>query len=151
MSELKKHQYCTFLLDGQRFGVAVENVQEVIRAQHMTPVPLTTPIIRGLINLRGQIVIALDPRRRLGFPEGPPGRLPINVVIRRGEGTVSLLVDEVGEVVTADPSTFERPPETIRKEVRDVLEGLYKLNDRLLLILDLERFFNIQTQGARQA
>src|SRR4051812_36691478 len=107
-------QFCTFYLDGLLFGVEVERVQEVIRYQEMTPVPLAPAVVRGLINLRGQIVTAIDLRRRLELPERE-GRqkLPINVVIRAGEEPISLLVDEIGEVVEEAENALEPAPPTL--------------------------------------
>src|SRR6185436_963350 len=91
-------QYCTFFLDGLFFGVEVQHVQEVIRYQEMTRVPLAARVVSGLINLRGQIVTAIDLRRRLALPELPGGKLPMNIVVRTEDGIVSLLADEVGDV-----------------------------------------------------
>jgi purine-binding chemotaxis protein CheW len=105
----------------------------------MTRVPLAPPVVRGLINLRGQIVTALDLRRRLELPDRPEGQLPVNVVIRTDDGAVSLLVDEIGDVVTVSEESFERPPDTLRGPARDLILGAHKLSDRLLLALDLGR------------
>lgn len=132
-------QYCTFYLDGLFFGVEVRQVQEVIRFQEMTRVPLASPVVSGLINLRGQIVTAIDLRRRLGLAERPAGQLPMNVVVRGDEGIVSLLVDEIGDVQEVEQEWFEAPPETLEGEVRELIRGSYKLADRLLLVLDTER------------
>src|SRR4051812_30912575 len=106
-------QFCTFVVDGLYLGVDVLKVQEVIRYQELTRVPLVSDVIRGLINLRGQIVTAVDLRRRMGLAARPADRLPMNVVVRAGEGVVSLLVDEIGEVVNVGRDAFERPPETL--------------------------------------
>src|SRR5215813_12669100 len=92
-------QLCTFFLDGHFFGVPVQQVQELIRYQEMTRVPLVPEVIRGLINLRGQIVLALDLRCRLGMKGRTDSELPMNVVVRTDEGAVSLLVDEIGDVL----------------------------------------------------
>ncbi len=132
-------QFCTFLVDGLFFGVEVLQVQEVIRYQEMTRVPLAPNVVGGLINLRGQIVTAIDLRRRLGMSERPKENLPMNVVVRTNEGAVSLLVDEIGDVVTVEPELFERTPETLSGVARDLLSGVYKLKNRLLLILDTEK------------
>jgi purine-binding chemotaxis protein CheW len=132
-------QFATFTLDGLFFGVEVLKVQEVIRYQEMTRVPLAPPEISGLINLRGQIVTALDLRHRLDLHARPEDRLPMNVVVRTDDGAVSLLVDEIGDVVEVSEETFERPPETIRGVARELIRGVYKLKERLLLILDTER------------
>lgn len=132
-------QFCTFLVDGLFFGVEVLQVQEVIRYQEMTRVPLAPNVVGGLINLRGQIVTAIDLRRRLGMSERSKENLPMNVVVRTNEGAVSLLVDEIGDVVTVEPELFERTPETLSGVARDLLSGVYKLKNRLLLILDTEK------------
>ncbi|HEV3436910.1 MAG TPA: chemotaxis protein CheW [Gemmata sp.] len=137
-----EHQFCTFFLDGQYFGIDVLKVQEIIRFQEMTRVPLAPPVVRGLINLRGQIVTAIELRRRLDLPDRPADQLPVNVVIQTDDGAVSLLVDEIGDVLQVPQAAFERPPVTLRGTARDLIRGAYKLEDRLLLILDTERTVN---------
>ena len=132
-------QFCTFFLDNLYFGVEVYKVQEVIRYQEMTRVPLAPREVRGLINLRGQIVTAIDLRRRLELTERPGDRLPMNVVVRGDDEAMSLLVDEIGDVVEVQEDSFERPPETLRGMARDLITGAYKLKDRLLLMLDTEK------------
>ncbi len=138
----ERQQFSTFLVDGLFFGVEVEKVQEVLRYQEMTRVPLASPVVRGLINLRGQIVTALDLRRRLDLTERPDGQVPMNVVIRTDDGGVSLLVDEIGDVVEVDEVTFERPPDTLKSSARAVIRGVHKLNDRLMHVLDTEKVVN---------
>jgi len=132
-------QFCTFFLKDQFFGVPVQQVQEVIRYLEMTRVPLVPPVIRGLINLRGQIVMAIDLRRRFGMEERPDSQLPMNVVVRTDDGAVSFLVDEIGDVLEADEENCERPPETLQGGARELVRGVYKLADDLLLVLDIER------------
>jgi purine-binding chemotaxis protein CheW len=132
-------QFSTFFLNGLFLGVEVLKVQEVIRYQEMTRVPLAPNMIQGLINLRGQIVTAIDLRRRLELPPRPEGQLPMNVVVRSEDGAVSLLVDEIGDVVEIQDEAYERPPETLKGVARELVTGVYKLKDRLLLILDTER------------
>lgn len=132
-------QFCTFRLDGLTFGVEVDRVQEVIRSQELTVVPLANPVVQGLINLRGQIVTALDLRRRLELPVRPDDRKPMNIVVRTATGELSLLVDEIGDVVDVDEATFESAPETLSGVARELIVGAYKLEDRLLLVLDTER------------
>ena len=140
---MASQQFCTFFLDGYLFGVPVPQVQEVIRHQPMTPVPLAPPAVEGLINLRGQIVLAIDLRRRLSFGERPQGELPVNVVVRTPDGAVSLLVDEIGDVIEVEPSTFEVPPETLRGSVRELIMGVHKLEGKLLHLLDTEKACHI--------
>jgi purine-binding chemotaxis protein CheW len=132
-------QFCTFFLQEQFFGVPVQQVQEVILYQEMTRVPLTPAVIRGLINLRGQIVMAVDLRRRFAMEERPESQLPMNVVVRTDDGAVSLLVDAIGDVLEVDEESFERPPETVQGTARELVRGVYKLRERLLLVLDTER------------
>jgi purine-binding chemotaxis protein CheW len=140
-------QYCTFYVNGQYFGLDVLHVQEIIRYQEMTRVPLAPPVVRGLINLRGQIVTAIDLRRRLGLGNRPPEQLPINVVVRSDDGAVSLLVDEIGDVLEVSEGLFERPPETLTGAARELIRGAYKLEDRLLLVLDTERTVSLAESG----
>jgi purine-binding chemotaxis protein CheW len=144
---LGQHQFCTFFLDGLFFGVEVHKVQEVIHYQQMTRVPLASRVIRGLINLRGQIVTAVDLRRRLELNERPPEQLPMNVVVRTDDGPMSLLVDEIGDVLEVEEDSFERPPETLKGVARDLIRGAYKLKNRLLLTLDTERAVQLSGEG----
>jgi purine-binding chemotaxis protein CheW len=134
-----EHQYCTFFLDGHYFGIDVLKVQEIIRFQQMTRVPLAPPVVRGLINLRGQIVTGIDLRRRLDLKDRPADQLPVNVVVKTDDGAVSLLVDEIGDVLEVSEKQFEQPPETLRGNARELVRGAYKLPGRLLLILDTDR------------
>jgi purine-binding chemotaxis protein CheW len=126
-------------VDGHYFGLDVLKVQEIIRYQEMTRVPLASPVVRGLINLRGQIVTAIDLRRRLELTERPADQLPVNVVVQTDDGAVSLLVDEIGDVLEVQEKLFERPPDTLKGMARELIRGAYKLEKQLLLILDTDR------------
>jgi purine-binding chemotaxis protein CheW len=130
---------CTFWLAGMCFGVEVLEVQEVIRFHELTPVPLAPHVIEGLMNLRGQIITAIDLRRRMELPERVEGSEPVNLVIRTADGAVSLLVDQIGDVVEVDHERFEPPPETVEGVGRDLIVGAYKLDGVLLLELDTAR------------
>jgi purine-binding chemotaxis protein CheW len=132
-------QFSTFFVADLFFGVDVLNVQEVLRFQQMTPVPQAPRVIEGLINLRGQIVTAIDMRRRLGLPPRAGDKSPMNIVVRTSDGAVSLLVDEIGDVLEMDAATYERPPENLDPAAREIIRGVYKLKGRLLLVLDAER------------
>jgi purine-binding chemotaxis protein CheW len=142
-------QFCTFFVNGLFFGVEVLKVQEVIRYQEMTRVPLAPAMVEGLINLRGQIVTAIDLRRRLDLALREPGALPMNVVVRSEDGAVSLLVDEIGDVVEIHDDIYESPPETLKGVARDLVQGVYKLKERLLLILDTEKTVTLNSTGNR--
>lgn len=140
-------QFCTFFVDGLFIGVEVSRVQEVIRYQQLTMVPLTPPVIAGLMNLRGQIVTAIDLRRRLGMPDRNAEELPINVVVRAAEGAMSLLVDQIGDVIEVSEDAFERPPQTLSGDARELIRGAYKLEGQLLLVLDTARALDL-AEGA---
>ncbi len=135
-------QFCTFFLDDRFLGVEVDQVQEVIRHQTITPVPLAPPVIRGLINLRGQIVTAVDLRRLLQIGDRTGARLPMNIVVHTREGIFSLLVDRIGDVLEVDTACFEQPPDILDGIDRDLIQGTYKLQDRLLLTLNVEKIFS---------
>jgi len=140
-------QFCTFYLDKLLFGVELKGVQEVIRSLEMTTVPLAPRVVSGLINLRGQIVTAVNLRRRLELDAAPSGTPVMNVVVRSADGAVSLLVDEIGDVVEVEETTFEPPPETLRPSVRDIILGIHKLKGRLLHVLDIERACQMTDAG----
>ncbi len=135
----QKRQFSSFFLDDTLFGIPVENVQEIAAAMAMTPVPLAPKIVKGLINLRGQIVTAIDLRTclRLNNPTGQ--RASVNVIVHASDGYASLLVDRVGEIIEVDEEAFEPPPETLRGAARELIRGAYKLENQLMHVLDLER------------
>ena len=114
-------------------------MQEVIRYQETTRVPLAPEVIGGLINLRGQIVTAIDLRRRLELQARAAQAQPMNVVVRTDDSAVSLLVDEIGDVVEVEEEEFERPPDTLRGAARELIGGAFKLKGKLLLLLDTEK------------
>jgi purine-binding chemotaxis protein CheW len=110
----------------------------------MTPVPLATGEIAGLINLRGEVLTAIDLRARLGLPPAEAsGREPVNVVVRVDDEPVSLLVDEIGGVLEVSQVPFEQTPSTVDERVRDLLLGAYTLPDRLLLALNARRVLDV--------
>ena len=132
-------QLATFWLDGDLYGVEVEHVQEVLRSQSITRVPLAPPAVAGLINLRGQVVTAIELRERLGRPKRPEGTDAVVIVVRLDGEAVSLLVDSIADVVDVDASDFEAPPDTLDGAARDLIRGAYKLSGQLLLALDVNR------------
>jgi len=131
-------QFCTFYLDGYLFGIELLQVQEVIQRLEFTEVPLSPFAVRGLMNLRGQIVMGVDLRRQLDLPERRPDEPMMNVVIRSKDDAISLLVDEIGDVVEVGDESFEPPPETLRGRVRSVILGVHKLEKQLMHVLDTE-------------
>jgi purine-binding chemotaxis protein CheW len=139
-------QLSTFHVGKYLFGVDVSLVQEVVRLQQMTPVPLASAEIAGLINLRGEVLTAIDLRARLGLPPADGGREPVNVVVRVGDEPVSLLVDEIGGVLEVSQVPFEQTPSTVDDRVRDLLLGAYTLPERLLLALNARRVLDVSVE-----
>jgi len=140
----KKHtvtakQIATFRVGSMLFGIDVSIVQEVIRAQRMTAVPLAPPVVKGLINLRGQILTAIDLREVLGMEPRPADQAPMNVVIQTDSDNISILVDRIEDVLDLDSTRIEETPETVEQCYRDLLDAVYKLDKGLLLVLNAER------------
>ncbi len=138
-----RKQFCTFYLNDILFGIDVLKVQEIILPQEMTEVPLAAPSIRGLINLRGQVVTAIDLRTWLGFLPKSDSEAAMNVVIRAEEDILSFLVDDIGDVVEPDEHSFESPPETLEENIKELISGVYKLEGQLLLVMNAERTFEL--------
>jgi purine-binding chemotaxis protein CheW len=145
----REEQFCTFRLGDLLFGVEVLCVQEVLLKQQMTRLPLVSSVVSGLINLRGQIVTAIDLRQRLGMDPLPEGRDAMNVVVRTNDMAFSLVVDEIGDVLDVDPELFEAPPETLTGTARELILGAYKHDGQLLLVLDVERAIAIENAAVR--
>lgn len=139
---LETQQYCTFFLDEMLFGIEARSVQEILRYQEVTPVALAPKVVAGLINLRGQIVTAIDLRIRFEFDAHTFSERPTNVIVTTEDGPVSLLVDEISDVVEVGEDTFESVPDTLAGVDRELITGVHKLKERLLLILDLDRAIN---------
>ncbi len=133
------HQYATFVVDRHFLGVDVLDVQEVLRGQSLTRVPLASEVVDGLLNLRGQIVPALDMRRVLHLPPRAADNPPVSVVVRSDHGAVSLQVDEIEDVIEVDSGSFEATPPNVDPALRALFLGVHKLDGRLLLVLNTQR------------
>jgi purine-binding chemotaxis protein CheW len=129
----------TFWVDGLLLGVEIEHVQEVLRDQDVTPVPLADGAIAGLLNLRGRLSAAVELRHRLDLPPRPPGEAAVHVVVRGDGEPVSLVVDREGEVVEVDDRSAEPVPETVSPTIRGFITEVHQLDGPLLLVLDADR------------
>lgn len=129
-------QYVTFTLGGTLYGIDVLRVQEALRPHTRTRVPLADADVAGLVNLRGQVVLTVDMRTRMGVAHS--GEEPMMVVVQVDGEPVSLLVDEIGDVVEVGPDSFEVPPDTVDPALRSLIRGAHKLDGRLLLVLDVD-------------
>jgi len=128
-----------FWAGGLLLGVEVTMVQEVLVAQPVTPVPLAPAGVLGLLNLRGQLVTAVDARHRLGLPKRETDDGIVNFIIRTEDEVVSLVVDRAGDVVEVDEGAYEEVPELVDDSIRALVTGAYKLDHGLLLVLDAAR------------
>ncbi|QIR39939.1 purine-binding chemotaxis protein CheW [Tolypothrix sp. PCC 7910] len=143
-------QLCTFFLNGIFFGIDVQYVQEVIRPQATTPVPLAPPDICGLINLRGQILTVIDLQQRLEIGKSairtttPQDEAQgFNIVVSTNDEVVSLLVDDVGDVLEFTQNIFQPPPATLKGRMHQMLAGAYPYAGGLLLVLDTKKILAV--------
>lgn len=134
---VEDQQYVSFLIDGELMGVPVSRVQEVLASQQIAQTPLARNEVAGLLNLRGQIVTAVNLRRRLGLPDRAPGETSMNVVVRYQGESFSLLVDEVGDVISVAGLPSEPPPRTLDARWRALVNGVFRLEQGLFVVLDL--------------
>ena len=140
MSSEIPRQLCTFAVGPHHFGINVDAVREVVRYGIYTPVPKAHPAIRGLMSLRGQVILTIDLRILLDLPAKPPadGRMPLNLVVHYGDQTLALVADQVGDVLNPEAKDFEATPETVRNPVRGLCAGVFKQTKGLLLLLDVQ-------------
>ena len=133
--------FVTFTIANQLFGIPVLKVQDVLSSHNITRIPLAPPEIAGSLNLRGRIVTAMDVRLRLGLP--PRDRKgSMSIVAEHGGELYSLMVDSVGEVLALKGSAWERNPPTLDPKFRDYSLGIYRLDGKLLVVLDVNRLLD---------
>lgn len=132
-------QLATFTIAGAHYGVDMLRVQEALRGQERTTIPLAGPGVAGFINLRGQVVLTIDLRTRLGIEAAPADREQMMVVVQAGGEPIGLLVDDVGDVIDVQGRQLEARPDTLPASLREVIHGVYQLESSLLLVLDIDR------------
>jgi purine-binding chemotaxis protein CheW len=140
--------YVTMVIGGQTFGIPVLDVRDVLGPQIITRVPLAPAEIAGSLNLRGRIVTAIDMRRRLGLPADGFAEKAMAVVVEHEDEPFSLLVDEVGEVLSLPSTLCEPVPATLGPRWRNVSQGIYRLEDKLLLVLSVGNVIDAVTPDA---
>ena len=141
-------EFVSMTVAGQLFGIPVLTVQDVLGEQRITCVPLSLPEVAGTLNLRGRIVTAIDMRRRLRLPPREKGAAAMNVVVDRSGELYSLIVDSVGEVLSLPAEQFERNPSTLEPTWREVSVGVYRLENGLMVVLDVQRLLDIKRAEA---
>jgi len=139
--------YVTLTVAGQLCGIPVLGVRDILAEQPITRIPLAPPDIAGSLNLRGRIVTAIDLRRRLNLPPPAPDEKRMSVVAEQGGELYALLVDQVSEVLSLDATLFERNPPTLERNWALFSSGIYRLDGRLLVILDVARLLDYSIQG----
>ena len=139
-------EYVTAMIGGQLFGLPIARVQDVFMPDRMTQVPLSSPDIAGILNLRGRIVTVIDMRCRLGMVEENSGQPPMAIGIEcRGE-SYGLLIDDIGEVMTLADSMRESNPANLDTRLAQVAGGVIRLASQLLVIVDIDRVLHVSAQ-----
>jgi len=140
--------FVTMTIADQLFGIPVLQVQDVLGHQKITRIPLAPPEVAGSLNLRGRIVTAIDVRLRLQLSARPKDKPGMSIVVDlRGE-LYSLMVDSVGEVLSLSNEDYERNPATLDPRWREVSTGIFRLNNQLMVVLDVPRLLNFANMEA---
>lgn len=135
--------YLTIIIGDQIFGIPILQVQDVLGPQKVTRVPLAPPAVAGSLNLRGRIVTAVDVRTCLGLPKRErAGTTEMSVVVEDSGELYSLLIDKVGDVMSLAEKDYENNPSTLDPRWRCVSQGIYRLKDKLLVVLDVPRLLD---------
>ncbi|MBC7954199.1 MAG: chemotaxis protein CheW [Rhodospirillaceae bacterium] len=134
--------YVTMFIEGQLFGIPVLTVQDVLGPQKITRIPLAPREVAGSLNLRGRIVTAIDVRLRLALSNKGGDNKSMSVVVDMGGELYSLMVDQVGEVLSLPAAKFERNPPTLDVSWREFSTGIYRLEDKLLVVLDVAKLLD---------
>lgn len=140
--DMQTSEFVTVTIGGQLFGIPVLQVQDVLGPQKITRIPLAPKEVAGSLNLRGRIVTAIDVRLRLGMPPRKAGNQGMSVVVELGQELYSLIIDQVGEVLSLSQKDFERSPPTLDPRWRDYADGIYRLQDRLMVVLNVRRLLD---------
>ncbi|MFQ5488465.1 MAG: chemotaxis protein CheW [Gammaproteobacteria bacterium] len=132
-------QWVTFRLADESYGIAVMQVQEVLRVTEITPVPGAPDYVLGIINLRGNVVTVLDTRKRFGLPANDMDDASRIIIIESGEQVVGLLVDSVAEVVYLRASEIESSPNVGNEESSRYIQGVHSQEGQLLILVDVNK------------
>lgn len=135
-------QLVTFKLGTEEFGVDILKVQEINKMMNITKIPNAPAFIEGVINLRGKIIPIVDLRKRLGFREQPYDKSTRIIVVELEGLVLGFIVDSVSEVLRIPENTIEPPPSMVAGIESEYIEGVGKLDDRLLILLELKKVFS---------
>ncbi len=144
-SQADTQMFVTTRIERQLIGIPVRFVRDVLRGQKVTPIPLSPPEVSGSLNLRGRIVTVIDVRRRLRLTEMDLNTKYMFVVVEHKGELYSLMVDHVGDVLTAPTAAIEKVPANLGGAWKEVASGIYKMSDELLVIVDVETLLKLRT------
>jgi purine-binding chemotaxis protein CheW len=142
LAHVHTNELLTVYLDDQIFGIPILQVQDVLGTQNMTRIPLAPPEIAGSLNLRGRIVTGIWVRERLGLSPMGEGHKSMSIVVEHEHELYSLIFDRVGEVMNLPITDYEGNPSTLEPKFREVADGIYRLADKLLVVLDVPKMLN---------
>ncbi len=144
----RTEEFVTFMIAGQLFGIPVLQIQDVLSSYKITRIPLAPSEITGSLNLRGRVVTAIDVRLRLGLPPRPSDADSMSIVAENGGELYSLMVDSVGEVMALSQSAYERNLPTLDAKFRTFSDGIYRLENELMVVLDVNRLLDYERSEA---
>lgn len=139
VTESKTKDFLTIEIDNQTFGIPILQVQDVLGELKVTKIPLAPPQVAGSLNLRGRIVTAIDVRKCLGLPKLDDGQKRMSVVVNHDDELYSLIIDRVGDVLSLHDKDFEQNPATLDLIWRSVSLGVYRLDGKILVVLDVPK------------
>lgn len=143
---MSQREYVSFRVAGQTFGVCVSEIHDVFRPSRITPVPLACAEIAGVLNLRGRIVTAIEVRSRLGLqPRETADQASLAIGVERNGESFGLIIDEIGEVIPLDDENCEANPANLDAVWASVSRGVHRLDDQLLVIMDINRLLSAST------
>jgi purine-binding chemotaxis protein CheW len=143
----RRHEFLTFTVNRQLFGLPLAGIDDVLAARPLTPVPLAPPEVAGSLNLRGRIITAIDVRRRLGMPAMVAGAKHMSIVTEHDGELFNLVVDQVGEVIAVGDAQYEENPVTLDAGWRRFSAGIYRLDDGLMVVLNVDPLLDIVEAG----
>ncbi|MBQ0726879.1 MAG: purine-binding chemotaxis protein CheW [Thalassolituus oleivorans] len=149
-----EQQYLTFIMSGEEYGVDILAVQEIRGWEESTTIPNAPPYIRGVINLRGTIVPIMDLRARFGLPEVDYSPVTVVIILKfegaNGDRVMGIVVDAVSDVYTIADSDTRKPPELTEDQNSDFIKGLVNVNDKMVILLDVDILLNIKAKKSVQ-
>jgi len=144
---IETEDFVTFFIEDQLFGIPVLQVQDILTPDSIASIPLAPPEVAGSINLRGRIVTVIDVRTRLGLKNAKGDKKGMGVTVEHKNDLYTFLVDRVGEVLSMQPDQFEKNPNTLDALWRDFANGVYRLEGRLMVVLDVEKLLAFKGMG----